>query len=123
MANKAVILIPVLLLLFILISNTFFATSRIKERTIKLVEPLKLDIDKDLALQKFAKGITFKTVSHHNTTDFQRNEFDAFVAYLETSYPIVFKSLERETLDCHTIILKWQGTDKSLKPVLLVHNF
>lgn len=41
-------------------------------------------------------------------------------SYLETSFPLVHSNLERRKINTHGLLYKWQGSDTSLKPMLLM---
>ncbi|WWC71361.1 uncharacterized protein I206_105316 [Kwoniella pini CBS 10737] len=45
--------------------------------------------------------------------------FYKFADYLETSYPLVHQHLKRTRVVTHALIFEWEGSDPSLKPLLL----
>jgi hypothetical protein len=47
-------------------------------------------------------------------------ELDKLILHLEKSFPLTFSNLKREDLGCHTVFLKWEGSDPSLKVIVNV---
>ncbi|WWD02188.1 hypothetical protein V865_000226 [Kwoniella europaea PYCC6329] len=45
--------------------------------------------------------------------------FYRFADYLETSYPLVHQHLKRTRVATHALVFEWEGSDPSLKPLLL----
>ncbi|WWD19241.1 hypothetical protein CI109_103699 [Kwoniella shandongensis] len=45
--------------------------------------------------------------------------FYKFAEYLEEAYPLIHKHLTRTRVQTHALIFEWQGSDPSLKPLLL----
>ncbi|WWC63515.1 uncharacterized protein I303_106118 [Kwoniella dejecticola CBS 10117] len=45
--------------------------------------------------------------------------FYKFADYLETSYPLVHQHLKRTRVVTHALVFEWEGSDPSLKPLLL----
>lgn len=44
-------------------------------------------------------------------------------AYLETTFPLVYSTLELEKINTHGLLYTWKGSDKNLKPtVLMAHQ-
>lgn len=49
-----------------------------------------------------------------------RKAFEPFAAYLAASFPRVHEVLQKEVVDKHGLIFTWEGSDKSLKPLVLM---
>ncbi|WVW85411.1 hypothetical protein I302_107449 [Kwoniella bestiolae CBS 10118] len=47
------------------------------------------------------------------------DKFDEFHKYLEKAFPLVHKHLKRTPAYTHAVLFEWEGTDPSLKPLLL----
>lgn len=73
------------------------------------------------AAHHLAKSIRFRTISHQLEESAER-EFDALLAWIERTYKLVFSTLLRTRLDCHSLLLEWPGRDRSLKPFLLASH-
>lgn len=67
-------------------------------------------------------AITFQTISYDledtkNKTDY--TQFTKMHHFLEKSYPLFYKNLEKTVINDYSLIFKWQGSDKNQKPYLL----
>ena len=69
--------------------------------------------------QRFAKALTFPTVSHESPAEFDARAFAAFLAWLEASYPHVRATLPHERVGAASLLYRWPGEDASLAPILL----
>ncbi len=108
----------VLVLLVVLSAKTFFYSSR--QLNVKLVEAIEIN---EKSLQHLAKAVTFKTISHVDDSLTDTLQFNLFHAFLDSTYPLVFKHLEKEIHGNHALLYKWQGNNNNLKPlVLLAHQ-
>lgn len=73
--------------------------------------------------ERLSKAIQFPTVSVRNHPEASKEAFEGFTQFLEQSYPLVFQSLTLTRINDHGLLLHWQGSDPSLKPVLfLAHS-
>jgi len=77
-------------------------------------------VDKDGAVQRFAKALTFKTISHQIPWEFRGTAFTEFHAYLAESFPQVHATLQREVVNDYSLMYTWAGSDATLKPVVLM---
>jgi carboxypeptidase PM20D1 len=72
------------------------------------------------AAQRLAGSLRIRTISHETPADFDEQAFRAMHAYLQTSFPRVHAELRRETVANHSLLYTWQGSDPSLRPILLM---
>jgi carboxypeptidase PM20D1 len=72
------------------------------------------------AAERLAGAVRIPTISHENPADFDAGAFQALHAYLSTQFPRVHSQLRRETVGTHSLLYTWQGSDPSLKPMLLM---
>jgi len=72
------------------------------------------------ATERMVEAISIRTVSFENSSDFDSSQFLLFNEFLYTSYPTVFSQLEHQTFNEFSHLLKWQGTDQGLEPVVLM---
>lgn len=77
-------------------------------------------IDSDAAIQRFAKSLTFKTISHQIPWEFRGTAFTEFHAYLSESFPKVHAALKREVINDFSLMYTWAGSDTSLPPIVLL---
>lgn len=80
----------------------------------------KAAINDKTAIQHFAKSLTFKTISSEIATESYDKNFEQLHAFLRATYPEMFSRLQVTKIGKHGLLMKWQGTDTSLQPVLLM---
>jgi len=72
------------------------------------------------AAERLAGAVRIPTISHEDPAAFDAGAFQTLHAYLSTAFPRVHAQLRRETVGTHSLLYTWQGTDSSLKPMLLM---
>lgn len=72
--------------------------------------------------ERLAGAIRFETVSPEDPADFQAEPFLAHEAYLRETYPRVFETLSLEHVNEYTLLLRWEGSDSSLRPALFMSH-
>ncbi len=77
--------------------------------------PYILGADIDAVTQTLSKAVQFKTISYGG----HQEEFNGFLALLNSEFPLIANKLSLETLPNNTQLYKWQGTDPTRAPVLL----
>lgn len=97
-----------------------FNTLRFRSAQLESKGSTPIAIDKDGAVQRFAKALTFKTISHQIPWEFRGAAFTEFHAYLAASYPEVHATLQREVVNDYSLMYTWPGSDATLKPVVLM---
>jgi carboxypeptidase PM20D1 len=116
---KKVILALVLLLATltcIVLGRTAFFPSRQLE-----VAPFDgVNINHTAAIARLAESLRFKTVSSENPDEFESGEFLRFHDFLKSEYPLVHAHLAREVVAGYSLLYTWEGTDRSLRPILLM---
>lgn len=80
---------------------------------------LDVDLNTDSAASLLSRAITYKTMS----TQPDLGDFDEFLTFLEDSYPQVHRVMTRNLMDQKTPLYTWQGSDQSLRPVLLAAHY
>ncbi len=80
----------------------------------------KIDIDAQAAAQRLAGAVRFKTISYDNKPDSSGDEFLALHDYLEKTFPAAHKAMKREKVGQFSLLYTWQGSDTSLKPIMLM---
>ena len=89
----------------------------------RLNETITLDIDAQSISRHMSEAIQFKTVSNQPPTPLDPKAFNGFIAWLEATYPEVHATMARELIADYTILLKWQGTNPTAKPILLTGHY
>ncbi len=68
--------------------------------------------------ERLGAAVRFKTISYQDREQIDYTQFDAFRQFLRESFPLVFSTLEVETVNQYSLLLRWPGSDPSLPPVL-----
>jgi carboxypeptidase PM20D1 len=72
------------------------------------------------AAERLAGSLRIRTISHEEATAGDAEAFPALHAYLRAAFPRVHSQLRRETVQTHSLLYTWDGTDPTLKPILLM---
>jgi carboxypeptidase PM20D1 len=99
----------------ILVLVKTFTSSSIQPQG-EAMTPIHLDVEK--AAQNLGKAIQYRTIS--DSAYYQEVAFTSFQSFLKESYPQVFGNFEMVEIGNHSLILKWQGNNQKLKPVLFL---
>lgn len=113
------ILLGLLLLLFLvmLLRTLQISSPEYQQTSVDLV-----DVDVDKAAQHLSQAIQIKTISKEKMQASDYAPFGVYHQWLERTYPLIHKSLEKEVVNDHSLLYRWKGTDPSLKPVLLASH-
>lgn len=87
------------------------------------VERVAINLDEDLIGYHLSEAIRFRTVSHQQQDDFQAEEFEAFIDWVKNTYPEVNEAMELMRLGDYTLLYRWDGSDSSLKPILVTGHY
>ncbi|MGH1359325.1 MAG: M20 family peptidase [Burkholderiaceae bacterium] len=71
------------------------------------------------AAEKLAQSIRFQTVRAVDNPQ----PFERFIGWLEAAYPVVHQTLIRQNEGQLSLLYRWQGSDESLKPILLAAHY
>ncbi len=75
--------------------------------------------DLDIAAKRLSAAIQIPTISYGFANPPGGNRFPELHKLIEASFPLVHKNLKRETVADWSLLYTWDGSDKSLEPVLL----
>jgi carboxypeptidase PM20D1 len=84
-----------------------------------VVEPAPAVAIPDGAAERLGGSIRIPTISHGDSAEFDAEAFRALHGYLQAQFPRVHAQLRRETVGTHSLLYTWQGSDSTLKPILL----
>ncbi|MCO4771380.1 MAG: M20 family peptidase [Deltaproteobacteria bacterium] len=85
------------------------------------ITPLTVaEVDADAVAERLAQSVRFKTIAAPAGQTFEPAPFDAFHAWIDTTYPAVTSGLRREVVAGHSLLYTWKGLDSSLPPLLLL---
>lgn len=119
-----------MIILYILLSVLVILLAVITARAMafKPQKPLQqqaapIEVDVDRAAKSLSGALKIKTVSNedYSRTDFGR--FDAFLKYLEATFPRVYQALEHETINSYSLLFCWKGLRSEKKPVLFMAHY
>ncbi len=79
-------------------------------------------LDKHALAQRLSKAIQFKTVSYMDPKDKNPQVFREFHKFLKTSFPKLHNTLSLEMVNELSLLYFWQGSDTSLKPMMLMSH-
>ena len=111
------LLVLVLLLVGVLLFNTFTLTS-------KQVAPIELgeiDISNDVFLH-LSEAIQHKTISFSEDAIPDSAIFLGFHAFLEETFPLIHEQLSLTKISTYSLLYTWQGTDATKKPLILMSH-
>lgn len=108
-----------LLLLLILGFNTLMFT----QPQVDLQLPLdSSEVNAQAVSERLSQGIQFATISHMDETKVERDAFIGFHQFLKQSFPRLHDNLSLEMVGELSLLYRWQGTDSTLKPILLMSH-
>ncbi len=104
----------VLILLIISFNTIRFKSSQLAPSG----ERRKFDVD-SIAVRNLSDAIKIQTISYDYDSLTDYSTFDSLISFLRVSYPQTFSKLIIQTVNQHSLLLKWKGSDSKKKPVIL----
>lgn len=99
---------------FLVIKTLTFSSNQL------VVDPIgTISID-DQSVERFQEALRLKTISFEDPSQFDSSQFEAFNALLARNYPVIHAQLEHKIFSKYSHLYKWQGSNASLKPVVLM---
>jgi len=105
----------VLILLILIIIKTVTFSSLQKE-----IDPLNTLDFGNTAIDHLSKAITYPTISYDLNLPIDTIAFKGFQKFLTEVYPLVHSKIKKEVFSEFSLLYTWQGTDKTLKPIILM---
>ena len=90
-------------------------------RVIALVSALLLGQVQGVAAspaERLAEALRIRTISYQQRAQIDYGEFQRLNDYLRQTYPRVFSELQVETVNGYSLLIRWDGSDADLKPIL-----
>ncbi|MGB1449982.1 MAG: M20 family peptidase [Flavobacteriaceae bacterium] len=109
------VLIAFLLLLLVMVYKSLNFPSQ--QLNVSGVALSKVD---EAAIERFSGALQLKTISPEKEIEFDSIAFFQFNDYIKTTYPLVDALLEKKQFNHFSHLFYWQGSDPSLKPVILM---
>ncbi len=104
------------LLIIVLAGNTLLHGSQ----QITVAPATAVAIDEQVAARRLADSLRFVTISSQTDVNANTAEFKKLHAFIDQSYPHIRATLQRETIGANSLLYKWEGTDATAKPILLM---
>jgi carboxypeptidase PM20D1 len=93
---------------------------RFRSRQITVPPGAEIAFDTPALLKRLSRALQFRTLSSPNAEPDAASEFERFHAFLIEAFPRVGAELERDNVGAHSLLYSWPGSDRTLKPVLLL---
>lgn len=77
-------------------------------------------IDHEPAVIRFARALTYPTVSYDDRSQFDAQAFKNFHAFLRHSFPLIHRVAERTVVNGYSLVYRIPGFDQSLQPILMM---
>jgi len=107
------------LLLAILLSLLIGRTLVYKSKQIKVKPVAHVRVSND-ALTHLSEAIRIPTVSEAEPAPPDTAHLNAFIAYLEKTYPLTDKTLHKQRINGYSLLYTWEGKNTRLKPMILI---
>lgn len=104
----------VLILAVLLLVGALFVGSK----QVRVQPAPDIELDADAAAERLGISLQFATVS--SPSEFSPSAFTTLHAFLERSFPRTHETLKRETVNAHSLLYTWSGTDADAEPLLLL---
>lgn len=111
-----IVLALVALLIVVLAVNTL----RKKPHSPAATAPVSIPLNDDELAQHLAGMLRFKTVTSLTMEGFDRKEFLGLHKFLEKTYPLMHKTLDKEIVNEYSLLYHWKGTASEQKPFLMM---
>lgn len=80
-------------------------------------------VDAAPVAEKLGEAIRYQTISHSDASLNNLPEFEAFLSWLEQTYPGAHGAMSREMIAGHTPLYLWKGTNADARPILLTAHY
>lgn len=80
-------------------------------------------LDQHAIATTLSEAVQYETVSHRDIAQTQFNRFSGFLQFLEKSFPMSFRSLKVEPVNQYSLLLTWQGSENTKRPVLFLAHY
>lgn len=120
MKKRLFMILGSLILLFILV--TLFTALTLKTRQPEPA-PSVISLNEKQAIDNLAKAVTFRTISYEDRSKMKFEEFDEFISFVESRYPLVHEKLQLEKVNGYALMYKWTGKNSAKRPIGLTSHY
>jgi carboxypeptidase PM20D1 len=78
------------------------------------------EYDLDTAAMHLGDAVRFQTVSHQNSAENDQSQWTGLHDWLKATYPSAHSAMTREIVSDRSLLYTWEGSDTSLKPIILM---
>jgi carboxypeptidase PM20D1 len=115
------IILGLILLLVLLATILLFNTFQLNSKQVAAEPSGKIPIS-DEVFQNLSKAIQYQTISYSEDAIPDSAAFLGFHRFLEETFPLTHANLTLEKISDYSLIYKWEGTDSSKKPIILMSH-
>lgn len=115
------ILLGLVLILVALAAILLFNTFQLSSKQVSSEPIEKLEISDDVFLN-LSKAIQFQTISYSEDAIPDSAAFLGFHRFLEETFPLTHANLSLEKISEYSLLYKWEGSDSSKKPIILMSH-
>jgi carboxypeptidase PM20D1 len=109
--------LALLVLIAIVLIKTFTLSS--KQVPAGSIESITVAND---VFENLSEAVTYKTISFSEDTPPDSTAFYGFHRFLERAFPLIHSKLTLEKINDYSLLYTWQGSDASLKPMILMSH-
>jgi len=91
--------------IFVIIVNTLNFKPEDKDTPVAV----NIDINSDEVIHRLADVLKFQTISNQDPALFNAQTFAKMQDYLAQAFPLMYSSLDKEVVNQHSLLFKWQG--------------
>ena len=107
--------------LAVVASVLLFNTLRLSSKQVASEPHERISIPNEV-FQNLSKAIQYKTISFSEDAIPDSTAFFGFHRFLEETFPLVHANLTLEKINTYSLLYKWEGTDPSKKPIILMSH-
>jgi len=93
------------------------------QKSIPVQKAEPVSINEDAAIGRLCSAIKFKTISYDDPSMIDYAPFDGYLAFIKSAFPLINKNLKLDMINGYSLLYTWQGSDPSLKPVVLMAHY
>jgi len=109
--------------LVVLIAVQAYKTWQYAPDTVAVAQIELPQVDETLVAARMGEAIRFQTISTGEPDAVRSADFQGFLDWLVATYPFANKVMSRQLIAGLTPLYRWQGSDDSLKPILLTAHY
>lgn len=76
-----------------------------------------------MKIERLSKAIRLKTIFRQNCSEIELQPFLDFQALLESSYPAVCQTLEKQVINTYSLLYRWPGKNPQLEPIAFLCHY